>query len=171
MRSVISVEEAVSLLGDGETVLIGGSVAGHALPQAFIDQLAGADLPVAAVLILYQEPAVEGFPSFVERVHAVADAGAFSIVIEKVIEPLAREITTRVPAPTIGIGASPGCDGQILVIDDLIGLFTAFRPKFVKRYAELGNEVEGAAARYAADVRARRFPGPDNIFGAVKRHA
>jgi 3-methyl-2-oxobutanoate hydroxymethyltransferase len=97
---------------------------------------------------------------------AVADAGAFSVVIEKTAEPLAREITRRVRIPTIGIGASPECDGQILVIDDVIGLFVAFRPKFVKRYAEVATPIEAAIREYAADVRARRFPGPEHIFAA-----
>jgi len=95
---------------------------------------------------------------------AVSDAGAFSVVIEKTAEPLAREITQRVPIPTIGIGASSSCDGQILVIDDVIGLFLEFRPKFVKRYAEVAVPIESAIRDYAADVRARRFPGPEHIF-------
>jgi 3-methyl-2-oxobutanoate hydroxymethyltransferase len=102
---------------------------------------------------------------------AIAEAGAFSIVVEGVMEQLAEAITTRVTVPTIGIGASASCDGQVLVSEDILGLFAEFKPRFVKRYAELGNEIEDAAARYAADVRARRFPGPDNIFGAVKRPA
>lgn len=97
---------------------------------------------------------------------AVAEAGAFSIVLEGVVESLAREITAQVPVPTIGIGASPACDGQVLVTDDLIGLFSSFKPKFVKRYAEVGAEIERAAAEYAADVRARRFPAPEHTFPA-----
>lgn len=96
---------------------------------------------------------------------AVADAGAFAIVIEGTIEAVAREATAAVPVPTIGIGASPACDGQILVSDDVFGLFTAFTPRFVRRYAELGDAIGAAAARYAEDVRARRFPGPENCFG------
>jgi 3-methyl-2-oxobutanoate hydroxymethyltransferase len=95
---------------------------------------------------------------------AVSDAGAFSVVIEKTTEPLARTITERISAPTIGIGASVGCDGQILVVDDMIGLFTDFRPKFVHRYAEVATSIETAISDYAADVRARRFPGPDHVF-------
>jgi 3-methyl-2-oxobutanoate hydroxymethyltransferase len=102
---------------------------------------------------------------------AIAEAGAFAIVVEGVMEQLAETITNRVTALTIGIGASAACDGQVLVSEDILGLFADFKPRFVKRYAELGGEIEDAAARYAADVRARRFPGPDNIFGAVKRHA
>ena len=95
---------------------------------------------------------------------AVADAGAFSVVIEKTSEPLARAITERITAPTIGIGASAACDGQILVIDDLIGLFTDFRPKFVRRYAEVAQSIEAAIVNYAADVRAQRFPAQEHVF-------
>ncbi len=96
---------------------------------------------------------------------AVAEAGAFAIVLEKVPEPLARRVTAEVAVPTIGIGASPACDGQILVVDDMLGAFTDFRPKFVRRYAELGTEADKAVAAYAADVRARRFPAGDHVFG------
>ena len=97
---------------------------------------------------------------------AVAGAGAFALVIESTMEPLAGRITKTVPIPTIGIGASPACDGQILVTDDLLGLFPDFTPKFVKRYAELGRVVETAAESFAADVRRRRFPGLAQVFGA-----
>ena len=97
---------------------------------------------------------------------AVARAGAFSVVVEGVVETLAREITTRIPIPTIGIGASPSCDGQVLVIDDVLGLFADFTPKFVKRFAELGPQISEAAATYAAEVRSRKFPGPEHCFGA-----
>ena len=76
-----------------------------------------------------------------------------------------RSITEAVAVPTIGIGASPMCDGQILVTDDLLGLFTQFKPRFVKRYAELAPAIAAAAAEYAADVRDRRFPGPEHCFG------
>jgi 3-methyl-2-oxobutanoate hydroxymethyltransferase len=95
---------------------------------------------------------------------AVADAGAFSVVIEKTTEPLARAITDRITPPTIGIGASVACDGQILVVDDMIGLFTEFHPKFVRRYAEVAQSIAAAISDYAADVRARRFPAPEHVF-------
>jgi 3-methyl-2-oxobutanoate hydroxymethyltransferase len=104
--------------------------------------------------------------SILADAQAVATAGAFSVVIEKTTEPLAREVTARIDIPTIGIGASPACDGQILVIDDLVGLFTEFRPKFVKRYAETARSIEVAVQEYAADVRARRFPGAEHAFSA-----
>lgn len=99
---------------------------------------------------------------------AVAEAGAFAVVLEGTYEPVARAITADLPVPTIGIGASPACDGQILVTDDVLGLFADFTPRFVKRYAELGQQVSQAAAAYAADVRARRFPEPRHCFGAGK---
>jgi 3-methyl-2-oxobutanoate hydroxymethyltransferase len=96
---------------------------------------------------------------------AVAEAGAFSVVLEKVPESLAGRITSEIAIPTIGIGASPACDGQVLVTDDMLGLFTSFQPKFVKRYAELGEKAEAAIAAYAGEVRERRFPAAEHVFG------
>jgi 3-methyl-2-oxobutanoate hydroxymethyltransferase len=97
---------------------------------------------------------------------AIAQAGAFTVVIEGVTEPLAREITAQIDIPTIGIGASAACDGQILVTEDMVGLFSDYTPKFVKRYAELGTNLEAAAEAYARDVRSRTFPGPEHCFDA-----
>lgn len=97
---------------------------------------------------------------------AIAEAGAFAMVVEGVIEPLAQRITETVPVPTIGIGASAACDGQILVCDDLLGLFGDFRPKFVRQYAQLSGSIDEAVAAYAVDVRGRRFPGPEQVYGA-----
>ena len=94
---------------------------------------------------------------------AVTQAGAFSVVIEAVAEPLARRITAAVPIPTIGIGGSAACDGQILVLEDMLGLSPRV-PKFVKRYGELGPSIEAAVAAYATDVRARAFPGPEHVY-------
>ncbi len=107
----------------------------------------------------------EGWKRVYDDAIAVADAGAFAIVIEGTVEALAREITETVTVPTIGIGASPACDGQILVTDDALGLFSDFTPSFVKRYAELGSEVERAARAYAEDVHQRRFPSLEHCFG------
>ncbi|MCR8548304.1 3-methyl-2-oxobutanoate hydroxymethyltransferase [Salipiger sp. P9] len=95
---------------------------------------------------------------------AVAGAGAFAVVLEKVPARLADRVTAELPIPTIGIGASAGCDGQILVVDDMLGLFTAFKPKFVKRYATLGEQAEAAIAAYAREVRARDFPASEHVF-------
>ena len=100
---------------------------------------------------------------------AIVEAGAFAIVLENVVETLARTITAEVAAPTIGIGASPACDGQILVTDDMAGLFTEFTPRFVKRYGDLAGELDRAAAGYAEDVRARRFPGPEHCVSGEKK--
>ena len=94
---------------------------------------------------------------------ATAQAGAFAVVVEGVAEALAQEITEAVAVPTIGIGASAGCDGQILVTDDMLGLFN-WTPKFVRRYADLRGEIDRAVAAYAEDVRERRFPGPREVY-------
>ncbi|WP_112308938.1 3-methyl-2-oxobutanoate hydroxymethyltransferase [Pseudogemmobacter bohemicus] len=95
---------------------------------------------------------------------AVEAAGAYSVVLEKVPEGLAARISQRLAIPTIGIGAGVHCDGQVLVVDDMLGLFTEFRPKFVKRYGNLGEAADQAIAAYAAEVRARSFPGPEHSF-------
>ncbi|WP_424631926.1 3-methyl-2-oxobutanoate hydroxymethyltransferase [Bradyrhizobium sp. SYSU BS000235] len=95
---------------------------------------------------------------------AVAQAGAFSMVVEAVAEPLARRITEVVPVPTIGIGASAACDGQVLVLEDMLGL-SPWVPKFVKRYGNLGPGIEAAIKDYAAEVRSRAFPGPEHVYG------
>ena len=95
---------------------------------------------------------------------AVSDAGAFAVVLEKVPESLADQITREVAIPTIGIGASAKCDGQILVVDDMLGLYTAFKAKFVKRYAYLGEDAKVAIQAYADEVKARTFPGPEHVF-------
>ncbi|WP_439815367.1 3-methyl-2-oxobutanoate hydroxymethyltransferase [Zavarzinia sp. CC-PAN008] len=94
---------------------------------------------------------------------AVAEAGAFSVVLEAVAEPLARLVTEDVAIPTIGIGASAECDGQILVVDDMLGMGER-TPQFVKRYDELGQRIATAAAAYAEDVRARRFPAASHTY-------
>ncbi|MCY4396930.1 MAG: 3-methyl-2-oxobutanoate hydroxymethyltransferase [Rhodospirillaceae bacterium] len=99
---------------------------------------------------------------------AITEAGAFAIVVEGVPEPLGRRITEEISVPTIGIGASPACDGQVLVTEDILGLFGEFQPKFVKRYADLAPTVEDAARRYSAEVRAREFPSAEFCFGAAK---
>jgi 3-methyl-2-oxobutanoate hydroxymethyltransferase len=99
----------------------------------------------------------------IDAAKASDEAGAFAIVIEGVDEALAPAITTAVSAPTIGIGASAQCDGQVLVVDDMLGLFD-WTPKFVRRYGDLKREIDKAAATYAADVRARRFPAAAETY-------
>jgi len=94
---------------------------------------------------------------------AVAAAGAFAVVLEAIAEPLAAAITRDIAIPTIGIGASPACDGQVLVLEDMLGL-SPWVPKFVKRYTSLGPSIEAAVTAYAADVRRRAFPGPEHVY-------
>jgi 3-methyl-2-oxobutanoate hydroxymethyltransferase len=100
----------------------------------------------------------------VKDAYAITEAGAFAMVIEGTVEPVARDITAQITIPTIGIGASVHCDGQILVTDDLVGVFTEFKPKFVKRYANVAQMIDQAAGNFAADVRARRFPDADHLY-------
>jgi 3-methyl-2-oxobutanoate hydroxymethyltransferase len=98
---------------------------------------------------------------------AIAEAGAFSVVIEAVAEPLARKITEAIAIPTIGIGASAACDGQVLVLEDMLGL-SAQTPKFVRRYGNLGPAIEAAVEAYASDVRARAFPAAEHVYAMKK---
>ena len=101
---------------------------------------------------------------------AVADAGAFAVVLEAMAEPLAAKITREIAIPTIGIGASAACDGQILVLEDMLGLSPRV-PKFVKRYGDLGPAIDRAVADYAAEVRERRFPAADNVYAIKPKRA
>jgi 3-methyl-2-oxobutanoate hydroxymethyltransferase len=102
--------------------------------------------------------------AIVADAQAVAEAGAFALVLECVPADLAARITESVPIPTIGIGAGPHCDGQVLVTPDLLGLFDDFRPKFVRRYADLGTLIKKAAAAYVADVASGKFPSDQESF-------
>jgi len=99
-----------------------------------------------------------------DDVHAVVEAGAFAVVVECIPRELAARITEEIPIPTIGIGAGPHCDGQVLVAHDLLGLLDEFHPKFVRRYAELGEQIRTAVAAYVADVAEGRFPGERESF-------
>lgn len=94
---------------------------------------------------------------------AVAEAGAFALVVEGVVEPIAVEITRAVACPTIGIGASAECDGQVLVAEDMLGLFER-TPRFVKRYDDMAGRISAAAEAYAAEVRSRAFPGAEQVY-------
>ncbi len=96
---------------------------------------------------------------------ALQDAGCFSIVLESVVPDVAKKITESVRIPTIGIGAGPHCDGQVLVISDMIGLFEEFRPKFVRTYADLAGIIRKAVTEYIDDVRKGRFPGEEESYG------
>lgn len=98
-----------------------------------------------------------------EDARAVSEAGAFAVVLEGMVEPLAAKITQEVAIPTIGIGASVHCDGQILVLEDMLGL-NPWTPKFVKVYGQLGPMIEDSVKRYAEDVKSRAFPTDDEVY-------
>ncbi len=106
----------------------------------------------------------DSWDAHVADAHAVADAGAFAVVLEGMVEKLASRITREISIPTIGIGASVDCDGQILVLEDMLGL-NEWTPKFVRVYSDLGPMIDDAVSRYAADVRGRAFPGEDETYG------
>ncbi len=105
----------------------------------------------------------DGWAAHEADAKAVSEAGAFAVVLEGMVEPLAAKITHQIEIPTIGIGASATCDGQILVLEDMLGL-NASPPKFVKTYAALGDAIEQAVKTYADEVRSREFPGEDNVY-------
>jgi 3-methyl-2-oxobutanoate hydroxymethyltransferase len=109
----------------------------------------------------------EEWPALEADARAVSDAGAFAVVLEGMAEPLAAKISRAIAIPTIGIGASPECDGQVLVLEDMLGL-NPNPPKFVRQYAELGPAIEKAVEAYARDVRERRFPGLENVYPMKK---
>jgi 3-methyl-2-oxobutanoate hydroxymethyltransferase len=110
------------------------------------------------------------WPAIEADAKAIAEAGAFAITLEGMAEPLAAKITRQVPVPTIGIGASAECDGQILVMEDMLGL-NPKPPKFVRTYANMGADIEAAVKAYADDVRARTFPGVENVYQMKKKTA
>ncbi len=103
--------------------------------------------------------------TILEDAKILQDAGAFAIVLEKIPSGLAERVTESLEIPTIGIGAGPSCDGQILVSHDMLGLFTKFHPRFVRRYAELATEMDRAFQQYASDVRGGEFPTQDESYG------
>jgi 3-methyl-2-oxobutanoate hydroxymethyltransferase len=107
------------------------------------------------------------WPLIKEDARQVAEAGAFAVVLEGIVEPLAAEITRECPIPTIGIGASKECDGQILVLEDMLGLNPRV-PKFVKKYGQVGDAIEAAVAAYAADVKSRAFPTEEHVYTLKK---
>ncbi|MEM1179457.1 MAG: 3-methyl-2-oxobutanoate hydroxymethyltransferase [Acidobacteriota bacterium] len=172
----LSAEQAVSNAlrfvkeGGAQAVKIEG-----ARPEV-IEAIAGAEIPVMAHLGLTPQSLhkfggfkVQGKTASARRAMldsalAVEEAGAFAVVLECVPADLAAEVSERLSIPTIGIGAGVGCDGQVLVFHDLLGLEDRLAPRFVRRYAELGASTREALTEYAADVRARRFPNAEESF-------
>jgi len=137
---------------------------------AMVEALVSAEIPVMGHLGLtpqsvhatggyrVQAQQLEGVESLLDDARALADAGCFAIVLEAVPAEVARLVTEAVPVPTIGIGAGPHCDGQVLVFHDLLGLEDRIAPRFVRRYASLKADAVAAVSAFAADVRNRRFP-------------
>ncbi len=154
---------------------------GRILPQ--VKALVDAGIPVmghvgltpqrAAVLggFKVQGKTAEAASALLADALALQDAGCFALVLEAVPAPLAQRVTERLDIPTIGIGAGPSCDGQILVYHDLLGLYERFVPKFVKQYAKLGPQIREAIGRYAGEVRDGTFPGPEHSFSMTREEA
>jgi len=159
-----------------ETGASGVKLEGGAEMAGTVKTLTGHNIPVLGHIGLLPQHSVDknGFRiqgrtaddhrRIIDDARALEKAGAFAIVIEGTVEDTAREASNAVAIPTIGIGASPECDGQILVTDDLLGLFSGFRPKFVKPYGDLKSRIEQAAMAYANDVQGRVFPGPEHVY-------
>jgi 3-methyl-2-oxobutanoate hydroxymethyltransferase len=134
------------------------------LVQAGIPVMGHVGLQPQAVRRLGGHKVQRSSEEILTNAQAVADAGAFAVVLECIPSSLAARITDKVSIPTIGIGAGPRCDGQVLVVHDMLGLIEQFRPKFVRHYAELGPQVRAAVAAYIADVAEGRFPGELESF-------
>ncbi|WP_319587576.1 3-methyl-2-oxobutanoate hydroxymethyltransferase [uncultured Desulfobulbus sp.] len=111
-----------------------------------------------------QGKSAQAAKQLIEDAQALEEAGCFSIVLEAIPAPLADHITREITIPTIGIGAGPGCDGQVLVIHDLVGLYDRFTPKFVKQYAKINEPIAAALAQYKAEVESRAFPAEAHSF-------
>ena len=173
----VSVEQAMSngaralQEGGAQAVKLEGGT--HILPQ--VRALTSAGIPVMGHLGLTPQSvhALGGYrvqgkgergKQIFNEAKALEDAGAFAIVLELVPADLARDITAALSIPTIGIGAGPGCSGQVLVLHDLLGFDGAFKPKFLKQYAHLGGEVVRALQAYSKDVKEKKFPGPEHSF-------
>jgi 3-methyl-2-oxobutanoate hydroxymethyltransferase len=153
--------------GDAHAVKLEGG--GRSVEQ--IRKIVNAGIPVMAHVGLTPQSVrqlggfrVQRDTKLADDAKAVVDAGAFAVVVECVPAEMAAQVTAAIKVPTIGIGAGAGCDGQVLVAHDILGLFEDVRPKFVKRYAELGDTVRKAAEAYCREVRDGAFPGPEHTF-------
>jgi 3-methyl-2-oxobutanoate hydroxymethyltransferase len=174
----IAVENAGRLIKEGGAASVKLEGGSGVLPA--IERIVAAGIPVMGHLGLTPQ-SVHAFGGFKvqARDEQAADrlrdeaaqleqAGCFSIVLEGIPSSLATEVSASLSIPTIGIGAGNGCDGQVLVMQDLLGLDDSFKPKFVKRYATLADPVREAFSAFAAEVRSRAFPGPEHSFGPKK---
>jgi 3-methyl-2-oxobutanoate hydroxymethyltransferase len=165
-----ALENAGRLIKEGRAQAV--KVEGGRRTAAAVAAITAADIPVMGHIGMTPQ-SVHRFGGFrvqrdaarlLEDARAVEQAGAFAVVVECVPADLAREVTRALQVPTIGIGAGPGCDGQVLVAHDMLGLFDELRPRFVKRYAELGQAMREAAERYCEEVREHRFPTAEHSF-------
>lgn len=174
----VSVEQAVSNAGrfvkeaGARAVKLEGGR--RVLPQ--IKAIVDAQIPVQGHLGLtpqslaafggfkIQGKTAEAAEAIIKDAQALADAGCFSIVLEGIPSPIAAMVTEAISIPTIGIGAGPDCDGQVLVIHDLLGLFDRFTPKFVKQYAKLSVPIHEALVKFREEVEQGIFPGPEHGF-------
>jgi len=178
MSYQVSIEQAVlnagRFLQEGRAQAVKLEGGARVVPQA--RAMVAAGIPVQGHLGLTPQSAAQmgGFKVqgksaeaakiLIEDAQALSEAGCFSIVLEAIPAPIAARITASVPIPTIGIGAGPDCDGQVLVIHDVLGLFERFRPRFVKQYAQLGQEMLKALTQYREEVEQGLFPGPEHGF-------
>lgn len=159
-----------------ETEASGVKLEGGATMAPHVKAIVDAGIPVIGHVGLLPQTASEnggfrvqgrtddGREQIIQDAKAIEAAGVSALVIEAVIEPVGEAVTQAVDVPTIGIGASRACDGQILVTEDMVGITGDHVPKFVKQYAQVSNEIARAAEEYAADVRARRFPFDENVY-------
>lgn len=180
-----SIEQAVlnagRFLKDGRAQAIKLEGGARVLPQ--VKAIVAAGIPVQGHLGLTPQSAAQfgGFKvqgktaesanALIEDAHALTEAGCFSIVLEAIPAAIAARITETIPIPTIGIGAGRACDGQVLVVHDVLGLFDRFKPKFVKQYARLNENISEALSRFRDEVEKGLFPGQEHIFGIDDRDA
>lgn len=177
-----SVEQAVlnagRFLKEGRAQAVKLEGGRRVLPQ--VEAIVAAGIPVQGHLGLTPQSAAQfgGFKVqgktaeaakvLLDDALALTEAGCFSIVLEAIPAPIASRITESVPIPTIGIGAGPNCDGQVLVVHDVLGLFDRFVPRFVKRYAQLGDTIKEALSQFRTEVENGSFPGPEHSFGMTE---
>jgi len=176
-----TVRHAVRLVKEGG--VSGVKIEGGRKRQAVIEALLAAEIPVMGHLGLTPQ-SIHKFGGYkiqgrgqgaadllVDEAEFLEEAGCFSMVLECIPSTLAKRVSDAVNIPTIGIGAGPECDGQVLVFHDLLGLFTGLKPRFVKRYAELGEQAVSALQQYCLEVRDGSFPGPEQCFSESKTPA
>lgn len=170
----LAVTNAIRFMSEGRASAVKVEGGARMLPQ--VEAMVRADIPVMGHVGLtpqsvakmggfkVQGKSAEAARVLMDDAMAMAEAGCFAIVLEAMPAPVAERITEALPIPTISIGAGPGCDGQVLVTNDVLGLFDRFTPRFVKRFGEVGQAVLEAAQAYVAEVRQGTFPGPEHCF-------